>query len=482
MKEQNRASKLSFADVISRVTKYEQTHLAFISSKASEVERYIVVHGQVILQQFHEFPDESIKRSAFVSGLLNKMEARRHTKWLMKKKKLLQKIEVNLNPRASMAPVISKRKAMQATTTRLINRIWGDYYSNYSPENIKEEETCEVKEDEEADEVEETEEDDVEAEELPVSRKTEQSILTPWQAKPGSKNQIVKWDSEIIGKKSSGESLYKRVIVNGNVVDVGAAVIIDDESVEVPAIYFVEYIFQTQKGKKMFHGRTMQHGSKTVLGNASNDRELFLTNECNDFEVSSIKQRITLELQSRPWGHQHRKENINANRVDRMKADERKKNGLPVEYYCKSLYLPQKGAFLSLPADKMGLGSGTCYACNEVNLEKEKQAFKSLPNNTGFMYKGVEYSINDFVYICWDKFDEKVEGSTFKSGRNVGLKAYVVCQILEIVIPKSQASADPRCTNVKVRRFFRPEDVSAEKAYFSDIREVRYSVLSSAFY
>ncbi|CAM8950491.1 unnamed protein product [Rhodiola kirilowii] len=78
LKEQNRASRLSFADVIKKVSGYEQKHLAYISSKPSEVERYIVVHGQVILQQFHEFPDENIKRFAFVRGLLNKMEARRH--------------------------------------------------------------------------------------------------------------------------------------------------------------------------------------------------------------------------------------------------------------------------------------------------------------------------------------------------------------------------------------------------------------------
>ncbi|KAL9689698.1 hypothetical protein QQ045_010087 [Rhodiola kirilowii] len=476
LKEQNRASRLSFADVIKKVSGYEQKHLAYISSKPSEVERYIVVHGQVILQQFHEFPDENIKRSAFVSGLLNKMEARRHTKWLVKKKKLLQKTEINLNPRASMAPIISKRKTMQATTTRLINRIWGDYYSNNSSENIKEEGT-ESKENEEADEQEELEEDDGEQEEPPVSEKSEQSLVMPRQTKAGSANQKVEWDGEIVGKKGSGEPLYKRVIVNGNVVNVGTAVMTEDgESDEPPVIYFVEYMFETSKGKNMFHGRMLGHGSQTVLGNASNDREVFLTNECIDFEVGSIKQAVTVELRSRPWGHLHRKDNINADRADRMKAEERKKNGLPVEYYCKSLYWPEKGAFVSLPVDAMGLGSGICSSCDEINLQKEKEAFKLLSSKTGFMYKSVEYSVHDFVYIPCEKFDdEKVEGGTFKSGRNVGLRAYVVCQILEIVLPKSQSSADPTCTTVKVRRFFRPEDISAEKAYSSDIREVFYS-------
>uniref|UniRef100_A0A7N0T469 DNA (cytosine-5)-methyltransferase n=1 Tax=Kalanchoe fedtschenkoi TaxID=63787 RepID=A0A7N0T469_KALFE len=477
LKEQNRVSRLSFADVIKKVSNYEEPHLAYISSKPSEVERYIVVHGQVILQQFHEFPDENIRRSAFVSGLLEKMEARRHTKWLVKKKKLLEKTEANLNPRATMAPVISKRKTMQATTTRLINRIWGEYYSNYSPENIKEEEACEVKEDEETDELEETEEDDAEPLELPVPQKTEQANLPAKRSNISSANQTIEWASEAAGKKCSGEPLYSRVIVNGNAIDVGTAVLVDDgESVEPPIIYFVEYMFETLKGKKMFHGRMLQHGSRTVLGNASNDWEVFLTNDCTEFEVKGIKEAVTVELRARPWGHQHRKDNINADRADRMKAEERKKNGLPVEYYCKSLYWPERGAFVSLPTDTMGLGSGLCYSCNEMNSQKEKGAFKLLSGNTGFVYKGVEYFIHDFVYIRSDKFDdEKVESGTFKAGRNVGLKAYVVCQILEIVMPKSKASGDPTSTTVKVRRFFRPEDISPEKAYSSDIREVFYS-------
>ncbi|KAI5430523.1 hypothetical protein KIW84_034925 [Lathyrus oleraceus] len=59
-------------------------------------------------------------------------------KWVVKKKKLSPKSEPNLDPKAAMAPVVSKRKAMQATTTKLINRIWDEYYSNHLPEDSKE--------------------------------------------------------------------------------------------------------------------------------------------------------------------------------------------------------------------------------------------------------------------------------------------------------------------------------------------------------
>ena len=39
-----------------------------------------MVHGQIILNQFKNFPKKSVANSAFVSGLKAKMELRRHCK------------------------------------------------------------------------------------------------------------------------------------------------------------------------------------------------------------------------------------------------------------------------------------------------------------------------------------------------------------------------------------------------------------------
>ncbi|PNX54688.1 DNA (cytosine-5)-methyltransferase, partial [Trifolium pratense] len=160
LKEQSRVSRLSFADVIKKLSEYKQDHKSYISTDPMAVERYIVVHGQIILQLFAEFPDDKIRKSAFVIGLAKKMEERHHTKWLVKKKKVMPRSEPNLNPRAAMAPVVSKRKAMQATTTKLINRIWGEYYSNHLPEDLKEGTNSEVKDDDEVDEQEQEENED----------------------------------------------------------------------------------------------------------------------------------------------------------------------------------------------------------------------------------------------------------------------------------------------------------------------------------
>ncbi|KAF8412006.1 hypothetical protein HHK36_004565 [Tetracentron sinense] len=475
LKEQSRVSRLSFADIIKKVSEFEKNHPAYISSNPVAVERYVVVHGQIILQQFAEYPDDTIRKCAFVTGLSSKMEERHHTKWLVKKKVVL-KNEANLNPRAGVAPVASKRKAMQATTTRLINRIWGDYYSNYSPEDSKEGDSCEVKEDEEVEEQEENEED-VEEEKILVVEETQKphSRSKPTKSMPASKE--IRWDGKPIGKTLSGEALYKQAIVRGDVITVGGAVVVEvDVSEEGLAIYFVEYMFEKSDGRKIVHGRVMQRGSQTVLGNTANEREVFLTHECLEFELGDVKQTIVMDIRLMPWGHQHRKDNANTDKIDSAQADERKRKGLPLEYYSKSLYWPEKGAFFTLPIDTMGLGTGFCHSCKIQETQMEKDVFKLNSSKAGFIYKGAEYFVHDFVYVSPQHLSaERDDQETFKSGRNVGLKAYVVCQLLEIDVHSVPKKADPKSTHVKVRRFFRPEDISTEKAYISDIREVYYS-------
>ncbi|XP_010553726.1 PREDICTED: DNA (cytosine-5)-methyltransferase 1-like isoform X2 [Tarenaya hassleriana] len=474
LKEQSRIARLSFADVIKKMAGFKKDDKAYISSDPAVVERYVVVHGQIIQQLFAEFPDKDIKRCPFVVGLANKMEERHHTKWVVKKKKILQR-EPNLNPRAGMAPVASTRKAMQATTTRLINRIWGEYYSNYSPEDsvqVNEE----TKAEDEAEEQNENEEDDAE-DNLQESDKAEKSPPSLKKVRASSGKKELGWDGELIGKTSADEPLYRQAYVGEENVAVGGAVSLEvDDSDELPAIYFVEYMFESLDGCKMFHGRLMHRGSQTVLGNTANERELFLTNECMTLEMKDIKGTILLEIRSRPWGHQHRKENANSDKLDQARAEERKIKQLPIEYYCKSLYWPERGAFFSLPLGDMGLGSGSCKSCMIRKEEEKKLLFKLNTSKTGFFFNGVEYSTDDYVYVNPGYFNgEKVEAEVFKAGRNVGLRAYVICQLLEIIVLKGTKNAELSSTEVKVRRFYRPEDVSAEKAYASDIQEVYYS-------
>ncbi|PWA40704.1 DNA cytosine-5-methyltransferase [Artemisia annua] len=472
LKEQTRASKLSFAEVIKRLSDFDKSHPAYISSNPVIVERFVVVHGQIILQQFAEFPDVTIRKCAFVSGLEGKMEERHHTKWLVKKKAVLTKAE-NMNPRASMGPVVSKRKAMPATTTRLINRIWGEFYSNYSPEEVKEGDALDVKKDDEEDEPEDNEQEDCEEPEeestLPV-----QEPEKPHSASKEKKSRISKtdisWVGPLVGKMADGKALYKEAVLRGEVVALGSSVMVED------SIYYVEYLFEDSDSTKFAHGRLMLKGCDTVLGDIANEREVYLTNDCMDFELDDVTQAVVVEIRRLPWGHEHRKANANSDKLDRAKAEDRKNKGLPIEYYCKSLYWPERGAFFCLQTDKMGLGNGLCHSCKIMEDENRKEAFELSESKTGFTYMATEYCVDDFLYVGPHHFDaDERENGTHKGGRNVGLKPYVVCQLLQIEAPKNSKRVDPDSVTIEVRRFYRPEDLSSDKAYRSDIQEVYYS-------
>lgn len=467
LKEQSRASKLSFADVIRKVAEFDKGNPAFISSNITLVERYIVVHGQIILQQFADFPDETIRRSAFVSGLLLKMEQRRHTKLVMKKKTQVMRGE-NLNPSAAMGPA-SRKKAMRATTTRLINRIWSDYYAHHFPEDSKEGDGNETKEID--DEQEENEDEDAEDEGQIEENISKTPPSTRSRKLLSQTCKEIRWEGETSGKTLSGETLYKCAYVRELRIPVGGTVALEDDSGDT-VICFVEYMFQKVDGSKMVHGRILQKGSQTILGNAANEREVFLTNDCLEFKLDDIKELVMVDIQSRPWGHKYRKENSEADKVEQVKAEERKKKGQPMVYFCKSLYWPEKGAFFALSRDKMGLGSGLCSSCD--NIEPDSDELKIF-SKTSFVYRKVTYNVNEFLYIRPDFFAEDEDRATFKAGRNVGLKPYAVCQILSIPEGAGSKKLNPASANISARRFYRPDDISSAKAYASDIREVYYS-------
>ncbi|XP_010442374.1 PREDICTED: DNA (cytosine-5)-methyltransferase 1-like [Camelina sativa] len=480
---ESRFGKLSLADVIKRLSGFPMNDKAYISSDLVAVERYLIVHGQIFIQMFAKYPNNDLKRCAFVVGLANKLEDRHHSKWIIKTKKILQKKE-NLNPRAGMAPVVSKRKSMQATTTRLVSRIWGEFYSNYSPEDSLQaigaaNEEVEVEDEGEngEEEIEEEGENEDVTEDTVAKPAEVQKPHAPKKIRASSGKREIRWDGESLGKTSAGEPLYRQALIGGETVSVGGAVTLEvDDSDELPAIYFVEYMFESTDHCKMLHGRFLQRGCKTVLGNASNERELFLTNECTTVQLKDIKGIVGFEIRSRPWGHQYRKENIAADKLDRNRALERKAKDLPTEYYCKSLYSPERGGFFSLPLSDIGRSSGFCNSCKIREDEEERSAIKLNVSKTGFFSNGIEYSTEDFVYVNPDSIDGLKEDirTVYKSGRNIGLRAYVVCQLLEIV-PKESRKADLDSFDVKVRRFYRPEDVSADKAYASDIQELYYS-------
>ncbi|KAM7251677.1 hypothetical protein ACFE04_023560 [Oxalis oulophora] len=407
IKNQSRASRLSFGDIVKWVSEFGGKNSLYISRSTEMAERYLVVHGPIILQMFSENTDDAIKKCAFVTGLSNKMEQWHHTKWLLKKKSVGLEEEKNPNPQATMNPA---KKAMPATVTPLVNKIWNDSFHD---------EIC--------------------------------------------------WIGEVRGKLSSGECLYQQVIVKGNVISVGDFVLLKATKSNVSGyICFVEYMFERLDGKKIIHGRKMLRGSETILLYTANEREVFLTSECSDFKVKNVKEKVVVKLRNRPWGYQYRKENAQKDKIDDERARENKCKGSPVEYYCKSLYSPEKCAFFCLAGDQMGIGDGVCHSCRIKESQEEEDTFMLNSDEFSFKFMGAEYRINDFLYVAPKHvpIDSQVSENS---------KSYVVCQVLEIEAPEVSRKPCPVSTKVKVCRFYRPEDISTEKAYHSDIQEVYYT-------
>ncbi|XP_047318972.1 DNA (cytosine-5)-methyltransferase 1B-like isoform X2 [Impatiens glandulifera] len=468
LKEQPRVSRLSFSKVIKKVAEFEKNHQAYISSDPKTVERYVIVHGQIILQQFVEFPDQSIQRSSFAKGLNEEMEQRHHTKWLLKKNAVIDKDKRNLNPCARMlASTKSKKMAMPATITKLVHRIFrASCYNDLADSEMDEREH-------EADEM-QPDNDKQELEE-------EIKILTichcekPDQLTSHTSNGEIRWDGEAVGM-NDGNVIYKKAIVRASVVSIGCSVLVESNKLVEPSICLIEYFFENSNARKMAHGRLMVKGFQTVLRDTANEREVFLTNNCLVFDLSDIVQNLVVEIRSMPWGYQHRKENSIWDKLDRDKAEDRKNKGLSVEYFCKFLYCPDEGGFFSFQKDTIGLGTGMCHSCEKNRILREKEMFKIDSTSTGFTFMGDEYYLQDFIYLGPSYFEvNKKKCEIFKGGRNVGLKAYVIGQLLEIVVRNNTRKVDHKSLRVKIRRFFRPEDISADIAYRSNIREVYYS-------
>lgn len=473
IKKQSRATRLTFSDATKKVAELEKDNPAYISSNIKAVERYMVVHGQMILKLFAEYPDKMISQCSFVSSLRQKMEEMHQTKQTIRNKVRVQK-QANLKGNAGMVPVVSKReKLMQATTTRLINRIWKDYHSRYFPEEPKEGDVHGLIE-------EELEEEDEEKEILAEEDKAKKCCLLSTAS--NSSFSEIKWEGKAIRQKGSNKTLYNCALVHGVLITIGGAVIvIADDSERVPTMVMVEYMFQKKDGLKMVHGRILLKGSQTVLENAANEREVFLTNDCMEFELRDVRESVMVNVRSMPWGYKHRKKQAHAEKIDRANAEERKNKGLPLEFYCKSLYCPEKGAFFTLPVETLGLGTGTCSACKIRETQREK--FQLRSSKTSFVYRKTMYKVNDFVYVRPQHFSEDKNHKTCIYGRNVGLKAYVVCQLLSIEVPTECTKITQESTKLRVRRFYRPDDISESKAYSSDIREVRavFKILSTHF-
>ncbi|GLC48233.1 hypothetical protein PLESTB_000073500 [Pleodorina starrii] len=138
--EQDRASRLSFSDIVARLSALPPNHPARMSSKADVVGRFVSVHGQVILNLIGRHYKDTIRRCGFAQALRTKLAERQHWKLtsggkggrhtaaggFFRNKKAVE------NPVTKLLKEERKKKGrpeqMPATTTAQVRRIWSDYF------------------------------------------------------------------------------------------------------------------------------------------------------------------------------------------------------------------------------------------------------------------------------------------------------------------------------------------------------------------
>lgn len=91
------------------------------------VQRFVVVHGQILLNQFKHFPVKAVRDSAFSSALKSHMELRRHAKLYKKHTKAKGKGNQSNNPMRDRAS--ARAPPMTATATAMVRAIWQSYFA-----------------------------------------------------------------------------------------------------------------------------------------------------------------------------------------------------------------------------------------------------------------------------------------------------------------------------------------------------------------
>ena len=99
----------------------------YVLWQADKVERFVVVHGQIILNQFKNFPKKSVANSAFATALKARMELRRHCKLYLAARPKARLRGLRANPMRDRAHI--RMKPMTATATTMVKAIWRTYFN-----------------------------------------------------------------------------------------------------------------------------------------------------------------------------------------------------------------------------------------------------------------------------------------------------------------------------------------------------------------
>jgi DNA (cytosine-5)-methyltransferase 1 len=586
--DEPRASRLSFGEVVRRLADQPAESPTFVSKRAERVERYVVVHGQILLNQIRFFPKKEVQRAPFVAALRERMAQRRHHKLYYVKGRFRAVTRassgVNRNPMKDRA---SARSApMPATATRMVKSVWENYFEQLHEQGsatlggkggdgasaaaVKEEAAAAAAEaeaaalraaaePEEAEEEERSSEEEAEEEEaegqgaaaagkkggkaaaaaaaaaaekkkaaaaaaLAAANKKAANVKVAWVGKPTAQ---VDGGAALGGRTLYGAAKVGSVTLKpGDVVVLpfnevvladGAAEDEDDEPAPgvapasaSPALGLVQALFLPRGGAGVpppsLQVRRVRRGEHTVLGDAAGVGELFVTDEYDELPLAALASapgaaaaggaaRVKARRLERDWDYGQRLAHFEADLAHRaaFAAEAAKPAGeADPEYFYRHLYQPTAGMFRALPAD-LALGAYVPPAAPPVALAMLPAADAADADADGFVKDGVAYRPGDCLYLAAGslpmtaqaerelrEYAAKTPSYANKGGAHKGsaqgLRAFGVAALVAVAEPLvaggkpssgggARGGASSSSLKLRVRRFYRPEDLGRDAAY-----------------
>ena len=492
--EESRASKLSFNDIVKKICAEPADSKTFISSKPTNVQRFLSVHAQIFLSCYQHFPMESVRKCAFVVTLREKLNSVKHSKLYVTVPK--GRGRTNRNPMKDRAAG-SRSKPMTATATAMVKSVWQSYFVNAATllaaaqksaanepngtntaEGVATEAppTTPIAKPVEEDENEEVDEA-ADATETALAEQRDERIpdeLLLSEVVPKNSNKNASW--ELSSNKDVASIGKSFSIALGECVMVCAA---NTDS----SVIGIAQCFYERKSRKMIQLRVLKQGCDTVLGDAASDEELFLTTEVESFELSQIKGKLDAKRRQRSWDL--------SKRIDHFAEDSalRQKNALvktsnkgSLEMFWSKEYVPEEGMFRDIPSsvcEPSSLGKMLKEAsAKAASTDSEDEEPLAVATEDGVIVDGTEYKIGQFVFVSPDVFDQMPESvrdlevpsylknSRHHKGSHEGLRAWGIGRLAKVgggkQAGKIASGEDVSC--VMLERFWRPEDISVELA------------------
>ena len=487
--EEERAARLTLDGLVKKLAETPAESPAFVSAKPQEVERYLTAHGQILLNQFRNFPAAAVQKSPIPAALRDRMALRRHTALSMggrKKAGAIRRTGQNLNPIRSVA---ARSKPMRATTTSLVHRIWTSTVAAAEEEAC----TCEPAagglDDEAAVGAKDTgageDEGDADDEAGPsgaaprrATRQAQPSGAAKRRGRPGVQASRCGWGDTGVAA-ADGTTVHGVLTVDGVAIRHGDPVWVVEESEDGGEVAgsgsetprrvagLVMKLWQEADGDAWVMARMFVTGTETVLRTAAADRELFLSPTVLTVPIALASPGPVVRRVIRPWGFDHRAAAEAEDAAERAAAEERAKAGLPVQFFYRTMYVPDQGAFLDIPP---GVLDAEAYIAEQAAADEA-----ALPRlvDKRLLLDGASYSVGDYMYLLPDAFKElqrleavkKHEAATYlregqtHKGASQHLRAFAVGRLLSV----NAAGKEPE--SVTLRRMVRPEELGPTHGY-----------------